>query len=124
MFFKDFSLLSFSWEGTATIPNPSPCSVSTITRSPKLMTKELVLKSYILPAVLNLTPVIFTIKLASLLKVPINCQITFMFCCGVSLAVDRPGQPMAVIQTKTRKGKKRSRVSLVPLLDSSLFSVS
>ncbi len=31
------------------------------------------------------------------MKEPISYQVTFMFCCGLSLGVDRPGRPMAVI---------------------------
>ncbi len=123
IFFKDFSSLSFSRGGTATMPNPRPCSVSTITRSSKFTARALLLKSYILPAVLNLTPVTVTIKLASLLKVPISCCITFMFCRRLRLGVEARSAH-GCYSNKDKERKKRSRVNLVPLLDASLFSVS
>jgi len=51
-FSKDFG-------GETTVPKPSPCSVSTMTWSPRFRTNAPLSKLYTLPAVLNLIPTIF-----------------------------------------------------------------
>ncbi len=45
--------------GETTVPNPSPCSVSTMTWSPRFRTNAPLSKSYTLPAVLNRMPTTF-----------------------------------------------------------------
>ena len=37
------------------------------------------------------------------MKVPIPCWVSFMFCCGVSLGVDGPGQSMDFVGTRPGK---------------------